>query len=432
MNAAGLSVRVSSALILSAAVLFAAEQEKPSLTAVPSAERYLCALGDSVTIDVRAVTPDGRPADGRIGYRFSFDGARTVSEGALELENGRASVRGALDCPGFLRLDLTWHAGKDTVRAACGVGFAVEAIVPCGALPDNFERFWRAGRADLVRVPPDPRLTAVEVEEIPGGRRWEVSLGGVGGRVRGILTLPPGKGPFPAVLLVPGAGVGRTAKATAFAQDGFAVLAINVHGIAPDSTDEYYASLRGRPLGLDWDYLWYGLDDPYHFYFRRVILDCIRAIDYLCSLPEVDTTRVAMTGSSQGGYLSIMTAALDNRIKAIHANVAGLCDVFGRLYDRPSGGPQFLETAGVNDRHLRTLGYYDAALAARFVRVPARLGVGFIDAVCPPTTVYAAFNSLNGPKQADDFYTLGHSAPRDYDEQRRKWLLDTLGGPGGR
>ena len=406
--------------------LFAAEPEKPALTAMPAEGKYLYDLGDSATILIQATQPGGKPGKGIMHYRLSFDGAGSIDEGVLELKDGRASVRGALDCPGFLRLDLEWLNGQDTSRATCGLGFAVEAIVPSGTLPADFERFWRAGRAELVRVPVDPQLVPLEVNEPSGIRCWQVSLAGVDGRVRGILTLPPGEGPFPAVLQVPGAGVGRSGKAASFAADGIAVLSINVHGIAPDSTDEFYASLRGKPLGLDWDYLWYGLDDPYQFYFHRVILDCFRALDYLCSRPEVDTARVAVSGSSQGGYLSIMTAALDSRVKAIHANVPGMCDHFGKLYGRPSGGPKYLQAAGANERHVHTLGYYDAALAARLVTAPAHFGVGFIDEVCPPTSVYAAFNSLAGPKQIENFYMIGHGAPQDYDSQRRKWLLETL------
>ena len=33
------------------------------------------------------------------------------------------------------------------------------------------------------------------------------------------------------------------------------------------------------------------------------------------------------------------------------------------------------------------------------VRCPGIVTVGFIDATCPPTSVYAAYNTLPGPKQ---------------------------------
>jgi len=49
---------------------------------------------------------------------------------------------------------------------------------------------------------------------------------------------------------------------------------------------------------------------------RDFIWDGIRAIDYLCTRPEVDTARIGITGRSGGGTQSAMIAAFDGRIKA--------------------------------------------------------------------------------------------------------------------
>ena len=44
--------------------------------------------------------------------------------------------------------------------------------------------------------------------------------------------------------------------------------------------------------------------------------DAMRAIDYLATRPEVDSSRVATLGASGGGTTSLLTAAVDERVKA--------------------------------------------------------------------------------------------------------------------
>jgi cephalosporin-C deacetylase len=400
--------------------------ESPSISVQPDHADCLYSLGDTAEFVITAQDLGKKGKSIPLQYRLSEDGARTLAQGEVKLTDGRAKLKGTLDRPGFLRCELNWTNGPDTAGAVAGCGFSVESIRSTGRLPGDFLRFWREAAAELLRIPIDPRLEQVEIEDLPGARRYRVSLASVGGgRVYGWLTIPPGEGPFPAVLLVPGAGVGRTGKATVFAQAGLAVLSINVHGIEQDREDEYYRHLRSEQVGLGWDYLWYGLNDPYHYYFRRVIQDCLRALDYLCTRADIDTTRIAITGGSQGGYLSLMVAAIDSRIKALAGAVPGLCDHTGLLYGRASGGPQLLEEDS-NPGIIRTLSYYDAALAAEFIKVPALLGVGFLDPVCLPTTVYAAFNNLKGPKKILNFTDKWHGLGPGWGETSRPWLLQKL------
>jgi len=58
----------------------------------------------------------------------------------------------------------------------------------------------------------------------------------------------------------------------------------------------------------------------------------IRALDYLCSRPEVDATRIGMTGRSGGGSYSWTVAALDDRVK-VAAPVAGITDLENQVVD---------------------------------------------------------------------------------------------------
>jgi dienelactone hydrolase len=58
----------------------------------------------------------------------------------------------------------------------------------------------------------------------------------------------------------------------------------------------------------------------------------IRALDYLCTRPEVDTNRFGITGHSGGGAYSWTITALDDRIKAA-APLAGMADAQSHMLD---------------------------------------------------------------------------------------------------
>ncbi|MCE5269969.1 acetylxylan esterase [bacterium] len=383
----------------------------------------LYSLGDSALFSVEIMRNSGRKAPFTVSYRLSEDGERTLDEGSRGSKDGRLSFSGKLDRPGFLRLELTAVSGADTVRKTVAGGFDPRAIRPTNILPEDFDRFWREARAQLWRTPVDAQVQPVADTTLPGAAHYLVSLGNVNGtRVYGRLAVPEGQGPFPAVLMVPGAGVGVIKPWGDYIRAGFLCLAIDVHGIPQDREDSYYRNLNDALLS---GYQLFGCDDPYQYYYRRVIQGCFRALDYLASRPDVDTTRLAIAGSSQGGALSLLVAGLDSRIKALTANVPAMCDHTGSLYGRPSGWPRLLR-ADSRDCVRRTSAYYDAALNAGLINVPARLAVGFIDRTCAPTSVYAAFNNIKGPKIIDNYPDMGHSFGPDWQKIAGAWLLERL------
>ncbi len=402
--------------------------DEVSLSVRPDRPEQLYSLGESCVFSVAVDNPALLKGPLSASYRLSEDGERTISEGALELSGGRAEVAGTLGRPGFLRMDVSLPAGEDTLKAACACGFQVEAIRPTGVMPEDFHRFWREAAAQLLRIRIDPRVEPVQAADKPGAAHYRVSLANVEGtRVYGWLSVPEGDGPFPTALYLPGAGVGEILPPDEYIRAGMLVLGIDVHGIPQDRPEEWYRSLRRREGndGILTDYPHFGKENPYTFYYRRVIQGAMRALDYLCTRQDVDTTRLAVVGSSQGGALSLLLAGLDKRIKALTANVPAMCDHTGSLYGRPSGWPRLLRD-GDRRRVLRTCGYYDAALNAGLIEVPARIGVGFVDRTCAPTTVYAAYNNLKGPKRIDHFPLMGHSYGEGWLEETVSWLLDEL------
>jgi cephalosporin-C deacetylase-like acetyl esterase len=272
----------------------------------------------------------------------------------------------------------------------------------------------------------------LKIEEVTGDKHpstlYSVSMANIeGSRIYCWYRVPEGDGPFPGLLTVPGAGVRKEGTRESYAENGYAVITMAIHGIGQDHELDFYDRMRS---GLLAGYPFFGMEDPYRFYYRRVILGALRCLDFLESRPEVDSERIVMAGSSQGGGMSLLVTALDKRIKALAGNVPALCDHTGRLHGRPSGWPRLLRRAseGEQEQVIRTAGYYDAALAASRIDVPALLSCGLIDGTCAPTTVLAAFNNLRGPRGIEIVPGMGHSFSSGWDKLSLDWLRDALEG----
>jgi cephalosporin-C deacetylase len=438
MKVRHLCVNISAVLTLLCVLAgITSAQDKPSLKVRPQGEKYLYSLGDTVEFIVSARGNGLARGRKQLRYRISRDGGEVLDEGSLELKDGSATVRGALTVPGFLRVDLTLPAGEDTLAAACGCGVDVGGILPSGRLPEDFGNFWRLTRAELIRHPLEPSVQEVEAVDPGDARRFKISLRHPdGGRVHGWLHLPQGgEGPFPTVLSIPGSGIGRTGRYAGFTSAGYAVFAIEIHGlepsrenigavdwVEPDSTILFFREVQSGVLN---NYHELGKEDPYHYIHRRSLLAAMRAMDYLHARKDIDNDHIAVFGGSQGGGLSLLMAAIDKRARAVIATVPGSCDQTARLYGR-CGGPDRL-AGGDRDRVIRALSYYDAALAAGLIEVPVYIGVGFIDATCRPTRVYAAFNNLKGPRAIENFYNMGHGSAPDWREKSIAWLDKQFG-----
>ena len=88
-------------------------------------------------------------------------------------------------------------------------------------------------------------------------------------------------------------------------------------------------------------------------------------------------------------------------VTALAANVPAGCDHTGRKAGRAPGWPGFGNRTWMKDveKRVETARYFDAMNFAPRAKCPALVGVGLIDAACPPEGVLAAVNQLKGPKK---------------------------------
>ena len=335
--------------------------------------------------------------------------------------------------PGFYRCIATIEKNGKTYRGIATAGYGPGQIKPVVSEPTDFDKFWDDGKAQLAKIPLDAKM-----ELLPGSGTskvdvYHVSFQNVGtgisrvSRIYGILAVPKSTDQnkkFPALLRVPGAGVRPYAGQIALAERGIVTLEIGIHGMPVNLPLQVYEDLRAGSLNR---YMYYNMDDRDSYYYRRVYLAVVRANDFLTSLPQYDGTNLGVIGGSQGGALSIVTAALDPRVKALAASYPALSDMVGYTANRAGGWPHpFKDVKNRTKEKLDTAAYYDTVNFARRIKVPGIYSWSFNDETCPPTSTFAAYNVITASKRLLLGIELGHANSPEQTDIIEKWIEKTL------
>ena len=323
--------------------------------------------------------------------------------------------------PGFYRVACTFESGSaaGTVSDSMTVGFAPSKIEHALTREADFDEFWKKALQELREVDPQYKLILQKEESNERRDLYLIEMNSVGGlTVRGWYEVPKKPGRHPALLKLPGYG-GSMRPVNKF--DDMVILSFNIrsHGISDEAP--------GAPIDL-----WLRrLDSEKEYYYRGAYLDCVRAVDFLASRPEVDSDRIAVWGSSQGGGLSLATAALDKRISFCMADVPWLCDWVH--YFKTSHWDEIDEWLAAEPGRswksmLRTFSYFDTMNMMDRIKCPVVMAVGLQDRVCPPSTSFACFNRIRTPKEYRVYIDAGHRLPRHhwdsgYEQLRKRFGL---------
>ncbi|HEX8288903.1 MAG TPA: acetylxylan esterase [Pyrinomonadaceae bacterium] len=353
----------------------------------------------------------------------------TTSADSLTIEAG------SLKEPGFLRCIVTMEKDGRSYRGLATAGYRPDLIVPTTTDPADFDKFWADAKAELAKLPVDAKLELLPSYSTPTVDVYHVSFQNVGGgtskssRIYGILAIPKSANPnqkFPAVLSVPGAGVRPYRGSLTLAEKGFITLQIGIHGIPVTLDQTVYDNLAAGALNR---YMVAGLENKNEYYYRRVILGSLRANDFLTSLPQFDGVNLGVMGGSQGGALSIMTAALDARVKGLAVWVPALADLTGYIYGRAGGWHHaFKDERNRTPEKIETSKYYDTVNFARRLKVPGIYTFGYNDETCPPTSMFAAYNVIKAPKTLVLALETGHSLTNEQSDRVNKWMETALKG----
>ncbi len=348
-----------------------------------------------------------------------------LPKGTITVDGGTLKTAGFLRCIAEAEVDGKFYKGLGTA------GYDPLAIKPTVANPSDFTQFWDQAKADLATIPIDARMTLLPDRCTEKVNVYEVNLQNyrLGSRLFGILCVPKMEGKYPALLKVPGAGVRPYGGDIAMAEKGIITFEIGIHGVPVTMEQEIYQNLGASAVNGYWAY---NLDNKDRYYYKRVYMGCVRANDFLVSLPQFDGVNLAVTGGSQGGALSIITAGLDSRVKYLASFYPALSDMTGYLNGRAGGWPHLFDKNNLPYNNLKekieTVGYFDVVNFARLLKIPGLYSWGFNDETCPPTSMYAAYNVIAAPKELYLALETGHWT---YPEQREKssaWLVEKLSG----
>ena len=392
----------------------------------PNHESWNYKVGEEVTFKIQVLEDQKLLPMSLVTITIGPEKLPPIVKLEKELIGGEMEIdAGTMQTPGFLRCIVSFTKNDKEYRNLATAAFEPFEIKPTTEKPDDFEDFWENAKAEASKVPMDARLTRLEESSTPTVDVYEVNLQSYlpGNRLFGILCVPKKEGTYPAVLKLPGAGVRSYDGEIKMAEKGIITFEIGIHGIPQNLDKEVYYDLA---FGALRNYYFQNLDNRDTYYYKKVYLGCIRAIDFIYSLDKFNGTQLATYGGSQGGALSLVTAALDSRVKYMVCLFPAMSDLTGYLHGRAGGWPHLFnkENAKFNltENKIENSKYYDLVNFTSFIKIPGLYSWGYNDEVCPPTSVFSAYNKIKAPKELKIFKSSGHWENKAQRELLEKWL----------
>jgi cephalosporin-C deacetylase-like acetyl esterase len=438
MNTKKLTVLLTTILMLcTGTYLFA--QKKPAPKVANKAEivitehaadpHSIFKLNDTVKYNIDLKSTYNTPQQGQISYHIMDFKNNIIAKQSYPVSipaQGSKQVQISMpgQKPGFYKVNFMLNVTEDddTVRRVFGVD--TSNIHSGWQKPADFDQFWSTAKAELAKVAPEFKMT--ERPDMSGGNDQVYliemkSLGNI--TIRGWLTLPKDRKAnekLPIVIGFPGYG-GQKDPYRGITK-GIAYFGINPRGLG-NSRDVFHPTRD--------DYISYDIQDKNKYVMRGAIMDCIRAVDFVLSRPEVDATGIYADGASMGGYLSIILSSFDSRIHICSASNPTFSD-FRTLAESNEDFPMGLLRTNAKKSGLaigdvlNTLDYFDLKYFASNVKCPVVMGMGLLDNIAPPFTEIAVYNNIPTAKKVFMFPNIGHGVGSEMNEFVGKWVYDEL------
>lgn len=174
-----------------------------------------------------------------------------------------------------------------------------------------------------------------------------------------------------------------------------------------------------------------GILDRYEYYYRAVYMDCLKALDFAETCPELDASRLVIEGGSQGGAIGMAVCALDSRPYAAMLDVPSASNLEERVrggYGSYASIRDFLkEYPDALEQAFETLSYFDTMNMAENIRCPILASVGLLDETCPARCYFASYNRIRAPKRIEIYPFNAHDGCRGVHMGKKLAFLRELG-----
>ena len=432
--------------LLLACIAVAADDERaenpPQVIVTQERANATYTVGETVTYTIAVRAKGGAAVDGtmKVHITLTQDGGTSLAQpSVLEISDKPATIEHTIEGPGFVRLTAigrSWEGKRCYVKTFSVAACEPEKLEPVVTMPADFDAFWEAGRKRLAAIPPDIKQERIDDQCTEDYEVFKISFANINDtRIYGYLLVPTsGKASYPALVSIAPAGKGKPREDFVVRQNQVSrneaiCLYMGVYDHDLGETKEFYRAYTGKDGDVRSAT---GVAEDYFFY--RAILGIDRAVTWLAEREDVDKTRVVYTGSSQGGGMGLVITGLNSHITAANVNIPALCDHLGYQVGRQPGWPGVLGGRGraaMAPEKLAAieamLPYFDAVNFSRKIQVPILLSMGYLDTTCPPSGIYAAYNSIGAQKQIIVDPNMDHGASPSTRDATAVWIREKLG-----
>lgn len=324
-------------------------------------------------------------------------------------------------------------------KSARTFNFAIDPfeITSVNDRPSDFDAFWQAAKEQLTAIDMHAQLTEIPERSTAQGKVYLVEMNSVPDgltgepvKIRGYYCEPNDGQKHPVILHFYGYDTQGYTGAVDCPYAG--------------ANAEFYLSHRGqylnnRPAGTNLgvaeetvniygDWFRYNLGEKDTYYYRGAYMDVVQAIRFMATRETSDMTKLFAEGSSQGGALTYVAAALsDYPFTAIAANVAFMGD-FADAKDIGSLAyweisDHFWQDGVPIETSLRYLPYFDIKHMTPRISCAVLASSGLADDVCPARLNIVPFNNLATPADKKEYIIepeMGHSYPASWSKKMKE------------
>ena len=292
--------------------------------------------------------------------------------------------------------------------------------------PEDFDIFWGAVSDDLNQIDLDPEFIHDELRSTKNIDVYQVFFNSLGKiRISAWLSIPlciEARGRIPIILHLPGYQNDPPIHKE-WANHGYATLSLNHRGKVR-SRSQFDPGYPGV--------LTHNITNRDKYSYKGIYADVWKAIDLLIEASsrydnifkvKLDSSRIGVAGSSQGGGLTIIASAMRKEIKAASAGAPYLCGYMDAIeltntYPYQEINDYLNLYPDTKDDITQTLSYFDGICFAGSITCPIIMNLGLQDNVCPPETGYAVFRNISSTdKNIYEYDGYGHDAGKNIHSQ---------------